>query len=324
MSGAAVLVERCSYRVLGGRMRKRFPGYYRDHEVDLAIRETLVVFDASVLLNLYRYPSDASQDLLELMEALSDKVWIPYHAALEYQRNRLAVIADQRRRFREVRQVVEGGVSTLKGELDKLQLRKRHSTIDITDLTTSLDSAVDRFLKSLEHGETEQRDVTDEDPIRDRLDALFRDRVGSPPQDQNWVDGLEKEGQRRYEALIPPGFMDATKETSSFTDRGLVYRSQFGDLVLWRQIAEHARGIGAKQLVFVTDDEKADWWLIVESGGSKRIGPRPELIGELTQTANVDRFFMYSSERFAQSFACRHRASRSDYRAGAGHQTDHH
>ncbi|NJM11835.1 MAG: hypothetical protein HC889_08085 [Synechococcaceae cyanobacterium SM1_2_3] len=33
-----------------------------------------------------------------------------------------------------------------------------------------------------------------------------------------------------------------------------------------------------KHIVFVTDDEKEDWWLTIESKGEKTIGPRPELL----------------------------------------------
>ena len=58
-----------------------------------------------------------------------------------------------------------------------------------------------------------------------------------------------------------------------------------------------------QQVVFVTDDEKEDWWLTIDSGGLKRSRPRPELTDELRREAGVGRFFMVASERFAQIFA---------------------
>ncbi|TOP03383.1 hypothetical protein CGH23_24350, partial [Vibrio parahaemolyticus] len=58
------------------------------------------------------------------------RVWIPYHVALEYQRNRLKVIGSQNSKFSEVKKVVQKGTNTIKSDLDTLQLKKRHSTIE--------------------------------------------------------------------------------------------------------------------------------------------------------------------------------------------------
>ena len=70
--------------------------------------ETAVfVFYANVLLNLYRYQSSTRDDLIKVLKKLSDRIWIPYHVGLEFGRNRLNVIAEQKKRFSEVRNAVE-------------------------------------------------------------------------------------------------------------------------------------------------------------------------------------------------------------------------
>ena len=79
-------------------MRDLFPGFYppKLEELDLSIDKTAVIFDANVLLNLYRYPKSASDDLLRLMEALEHKVWLPLPSwRLDTQRNRLTVVVEQ-------------------------------------------------------------------------------------------------------------------------------------------------------------------------------------------------------------------------------------
>jgi hypothetical protein len=285
-------------------MKDLFPGFYptATDQVDLAIPATLVVFDANVLLNLYRYPTTASEDILRLMEGLADKVWLPYHVALEYQRNRLPVIAEQKKRFRQVRTTVEKGIGSLETELANLQLVKRHSTIDITDLLSDLHAAQTSFLESLQEKEAAQRDVTDADPTRDRLDAIFANRVGKAP-DQEFIKETEKDGKVRYDAKCPPGYCDQAKEGEMFTHEGLTYKRELGDLILWKQMMGYAKEKAIKQLIFVTDDDKEDWWLIQDSGGAKKIGPRPELIEEMHRQAGVEKFFMLNSERFAPLFA---------------------
>lgn len=285
-------------------MKDLFPGFYSNStdEIDLALDATLVVFDANVLLNLYRYPTSASEDILRLMEGLGAKVWLPYHAALEYQRNRLAVIADQKKRFRDVRTTIETGIDSIEGELGKLQLVKRHSTIDISRLLSDLHSARDVFFGTLAEKETAQRDVTDEDPTRLRLGTIFANRIGKLP-DKDWIKKVEDEGKIRYNAKCPPGYCDQAKEGDVFTHEGSMYKREFGDLFLWKQLLAHSKERNVKHLIFVTDDDKEDWWLIAESAGSKRIGPRPELIEEVKREGGVERFFMLNSERFAPLFA---------------------
>ena len=113
-------------------MKNLFPQYEicTPERIALAWKRGLFVFDTNVLLNLYRYQSVTRDELLKTIGQLSPRIWIPYHVALEFQRNRLKVIAEQDRRFSEVRKIVEGTRAHLSGELNKLQLQKRHSLID--------------------------------------------------------------------------------------------------------------------------------------------------------------------------------------------------
>jgi hypothetical protein len=79
----------------------------------------------------------------------------------------------------------------------------------------------------------------------------------------------------------------------------LRFERRYGDLILWKQIIKEIQARGNVQgLIFVTDDQKEDWWWIVESRGPKTIGPRPELVEELCAQGSVTLFYMYPSERF--------------------------
>ena len=64
-----------------------------------------------------------------------------------------------------------------------------------------------------------------------------------PPRDQRYLDDLYVEGEERFKASIPPGYMDKSKsgETSSFVCNGLSYQRRFGDLILWKQILAFAK-----------------------------------------------------------------------------------
>jgi hypothetical protein len=146
------------------------------------------------------------------------------------------------------------------------------------------------------------KDVFDDDPIRIRVDKLFCGRVGVCPANQTTIGEICKDGDSRYACRLPPGFEDAKKDKSSEPDSfqygGLTYQRKFGDLLIWKQVTNHAKLEKLKSLVFLTDDTKGDWWWIVESGGPKTVGPRPELVEEIYREAGVAQFWMYNSEQF--------------------------
>ncbi|WP_391652764.1 PIN-like domain-containing protein [Streptomyces tamarix] len=62
----------------------------------VVLRGGLVVPDANVLLNLYRYTEQARTDLLEALAALEDRVWVPHQILAEFWRNRESTIGDAR------------------------------------------------------------------------------------------------------------------------------------------------------------------------------------------------------------------------------------
>jgi hypothetical protein len=288
-------------------MRELFPGYYRLSENELVElwQNGIFVFDANVLLNLYRYPTDVRGDLLRVLDKISGRVWLPHQAALEYQENRLTVIAEQLKRFTEVRKVLDISWSSLETGLNNLQLGKRHSSIRPDVFLNKVGKVFATFQKTLASLEEKQPKVFEEDEVRVELDSLFHGKVGAPFS-QSELDEAYKQGKTRYEHHIPPGYEDTgkgqhgAKDGSAHVSNGMVIRREYGDLLLWLEIIKEVKAQAWKGIIFVTDDDKEDWWWTVESEGKKTIGPRPELIDELAREGGVRLFCMYNSERFLQ------------------------
>lgn len=284
-------------------MKDKFKGYYRLDENGFSIlwKNAVFIFDTNVLLNLYRYQSSTRDELLKVLDRLKERVWIPNHVGLEYQRNRLSVIAEQHKRYSEVRNIVSKSVSTMQGELESLQLKKRHSHINPDALVDAISEIKNRFISDLDELEKQSINVNSDDNIRERLERLFNGNVGDAYASQENLDSLFKEGDKRYSNGIPPGFKDIGKEkdeNDSFSYGGLIYKRKYGDLIVWKQIIDHAKSADIKDLILVTDDAKSDWWWKVDSGGSKTIGARPELVDEIYREAGVERFYIYNTESF--------------------------
>ncbi len=284
-------------------MKNLFPQYTTFLNIDHSSvwKHAIFVFDTNVLLNLYRYQSKTRDELLNVLERLSARIWIPHHAALEFQRNRLLVIADQNKRFSDVRRTIEKFKGTLSSDLDKLQLQKRHSLINPQPLIQGFEKLVSEFFSELNRLEAEQQNLTSSDPLLEKIEILFAGHVGDPPKSQKDLDKIYGEAEKRFKSMIPPGFKDTDKgrqESDEHIHQGLIYKRKFGDYLIWQQILDHAKNNNLDSIVFVTDDGKEDWWWKIDADGQKTIGPRPELIDEASQLASISAFLMYNSERF--------------------------
>lgn len=266
-------------------MKELFPGYYRKTEGDIKRiwEHGIIMFDTNVLLNLYRYSDSTQQTILDLIKKFSKQIYLPHQAALEYNRNRYEVIAEQEKAYNEF--------------LEKIsQIQKDlQSTSKPPFLSTKVDEELNVIFEKVgsEVKESIQKycDFLKIDPIYNSISELFTERITKPFSDEELKE-IYKEGEERFKNKIPPGFEDEK------TKEGI---RKYGDLVLWKQIIFAAKEL-KKDVILITDERKIDWWWKIKDG--RNMGPRQELIEEIKLQANVD-FHMYSSERFlsyGQSF----------------------
>lgn len=259
-------------------MKELFPGYYRKTEADIKrIWENgIIMFDTNVLLNLYRYSESTQNTILELIKKFSGQIYLPHQAALEYNRNRYEVIAEQEKAYNEF--------------LDKIiQIQKDlQSTSKPPFLTNKVDKELnnvfEKVTSEVKESINKYCDYLKNDPIYNSISELFKNRITNQfTQDE--LNQIFKEGEERFKNKIPPGFEDEK------TKEGI---RKYGDLILWKQIILKAKEL-KKDVILITDERKIDWWWKIKDG--RNMGPRQELVEEIKREANVD-FHMYSSERF--------------------------
>jgi hypothetical protein len=267
-------------------MRKTFPGYYRPTEDEFSElwENCLFVLDANVLLNLYRYSQETREELIGILEEISDRLWVPHQAALECHRNRLEVIEQQAAAYDKIQKLLNDAQNKLGNELRSSARPGRHPFIEVDHLLERIENVFTEIKEELEELKQEHPDLLDEDPIRDSITALLEGKIGSSYPSERMSE-IYKEGKTRYENKIPPGYSDADKGGTR----------QYGDLVLWFQVIDKAKE-AKKPIILITDDRKDDWWLRHKG---EIIGPQPELVGEIVSGANVS-FHMYSAEPFME------------------------
>ena len=184
---------------------------------------------------------------------------------MEYQRNRPVVIAGQLNNFNKVKKAINDSINSLEGEFNKFEIKRNRNVIDTETFIEKLRSCAHEFELELESLKQKRQDVNEHDPIREKLDLIFANSVGVPMSDDD-LKAIQKEGEVRFNTLVPPGYADLDKK-ESYVYGKVKIEAKFGDLIIWKQIIKHAKENGIKSVIFITDDDKDDWWWIVNSSG---------------------------------------------------------
>ncbi|WP_318449666.1 PIN domain-containing protein [Photobacterium leiognathi] len=101
------------------------------------------------------------------------------------------------------------------------------------------------------------------------------------------LTAISKDLERRNELNIPPGFKDKAKK-----------ENQAGDLLIWHELLKLASDKNC-DLVFVSGDEKADWW---HQSGKSPLYPRFELVDEFRERTNGKSFHIISLSKLLEIF----------------------
>lgn len=282
-------------------MFKQYDYNFTEQEYRHIWENALFIFDTNILLNLYRYQNSSRDEFIKILESLDDRIWIPHHVALEFKRNRLTTIRSRTNLLIEAKEAINKSQSTLATELNKLQIKKVHSPIDVDKIKEKFKSLGDELAKEIDNIISDQQKINESDPLEENIDAIFDNRVGSAAYTQEKIDTLYKNAQAKYKLKISPGYLDEKKDEVC-VDNQIIYQKKYADYLIWQQILDHVKEKELKDIIFVTDDNKADWWLevAVSHGNSqtKHRQPRPELLDDMYNHAEVENFLMYDAEFF--------------------------
>ena len=271
-------------------MKNTFFEYYilsDEERIKRIWNDAIIVLDANVLLNLYRYSEETKNNLFEVLEYYNNRLWIPYQVGWEYHQNRISVYMDMNDAYDKI-------ASDLKKEtvefIKKLNLSKysRHPKIKTNWFEEQIRACSEGLREHLLNMKNECTDVSFKDEINERITELFDGKVGSDFDDST-LKNLFREGKDRYSEKIPPGYCDAKDKK----DRG--NRHLYGDLIWWKQVIKEARE-KENNVILVTDDVKEDWYERVKG---KTIGPRKELLQEFRANTQKD-ILIYTTPKFLE------------------------
>ena len=266
-------------------MRDLFRGYYQPTAAELAEiwQDCIFSFDANVLLNFYCYTPETRQIFFQILHQLQNRIWLPYQAAYEYQKNRILVIANHLKAYEDLERVLNKKLQELRFAL--FPEYKCHPFINSQQILDNFELTIEETKSQLRIAKSLHPNYLEFDEIRELLSDLFQGKVGQAYSEEELEDIYQK-AEKRFSYKQPPGYKDAHKP---------VPRS-YGDVVLWFQLIDYAK-VQQKPIIFVTDDNKEDWWVKYEG---KSLEPRPDLIQEILSAVGGEsfQFYMYHSDSF--------------------------
>ena len=176
---------------------------------------------------------------------------------------------------------LKGTIETTKNNLmKKFKIPERYNYRGIeeckNDIFTKLDEAINAIESYKETIAAEYiatswyPDTIKQDIEEFVCDLKGKNQVGCKISEEEELE-IINEGESRYRNKMPPGFKDDKKEGVG----------KFGDLFLWKEILKLPSMKEVKNIIFITNDEKNDWWYKDKKGNPLNL--RSELYKEFTE-----------------------------------------
>ncbi|WP_261642526.1 PIN-like domain-containing protein [Erwinia mallotivora] len=289
-------------------MKEKFPGFYgidetREKEIWSA-KNTVFIFDTNALLTLYRCEKNTRDVFFSRWEEIKEKVWLPFHICLEFQRNRLnaikAHVTELDNVGNETKSRVINAVNPEAFDKKFIETIKRYPELqsEFEVMRNEFEERITNFVENNINNRINEADFfTHHDTIRDKIEVLTGDRTGNEPSGEH-IKQLSESGLKRYKNKIPPGFEDEKeKKEDTFHYKGTEYFSKFGDWYIWSEILELVARDKKEGVIFVSNDLKEDW--IYRVAGKKR-GPLESLRTELSEKGGGTSLLLYSTSGFLE------------------------
>lgn len=251
---------------------------YGDFESIVKDPKTIIVLDTNIILDLARYSLYTSKNILEIFNQCIGSIWIPNQVYEEYTKNKYPVFGELKKRYSSFEKNLLEIINASEKKIEK-NLNGYNKYFDKDSLLRDLSNKIGEFrdiIKSYkDRVGIEYDEITSDSPkIIDDIENFVskleeREQVG---EKIGFKEKLEiiKEGELRYRYKLPPGFMDCEKD-------GI---EKFGDLFVWKEILKLPSKNEVKNIIFITNDIKDDWWSKDKSGNLEM---RSELLDEFNE-----------------------------------------
>ena len=263
----------------------------------------VVILDTNILLNIYRYSPDYSEYALNCLTEIKDSIFLPSIVRMEYGKHCRGDYAKMNNRIRNAKANIQKEIDSSRIKiLNSLNNLRRLQFPDIDKLAKDFDKIIDDLVSTKDEF-FDNRPVVDYVSHTWETDLLMnlveyidgKKHVFNELTAQEIYD-WDEQGEKRYKNNIPPGYMDKKNKNGV---------RQYSDFFIWKEILRFVEE-EQKDIVFVTDDTKQDWW----TSKSNKLFFRNELTSEFMKTGH--RIVPLTSDIFYKELSSAYHINRVD------------
>lgn len=106
-------------------MKDRFPEFYNEFDFEELWKRCTFVFDTNILINLYGFSKDDFDEFMDILDGISNRLWLPHQIGWEYQKNRHKGIQkayDNHNTLKSVVKNLNSQLKNIKNSITELQV----------------------------------------------------------------------------------------------------------------------------------------------------------------------------------------------------------
>lgn len=143
----------------------------------------LIILDTNVLLDLYRYHPETRKELLDVLDQLRERLWIPNQVMSEFWERRESVLEDANDISSTVSaldKLSEQYVSRVREWTNSAGLREQAVDNLVEISRSAFDATIEKIRSLADDKVLKAAEDTAKDSVVNRLDFILRGRVGNP------------------------------------------------------------------------------------------------------------------------------------------------
>ena len=255
--------------------------------------KTKIILDTCVLNHLFSNNISIGAKILAILAKYKENVWIPYTVYTEFLKiNNEDLITKKVKAFKNI----GNDFSTLYQEYSQ-KMQKVFIDIQRQDFEQwkSVEGGIQSIFNNLSDTISTYKKQLDDEAYKNKVSLYLNEvqvfvnelyhngQVGNPFSASEVIE-ICREGELRYENLLPPGYSDLKK-------RG---RDRFNDLFIWKEILKYPlRDEMVEGIIFLTDDcKEGNWWNPQKKSGN------PETIHKFLLNEFQEIHCSYEEEKF--------------------------
>lgn len=222
----------------------------------------LFIFDTNILLLPYKTSPKSLEELKRIYLTLlsQNRLYIPARVLREFGNNRGKNLAEIYKRLKQK----ENSLDKFDLKIDFFPLLENEQDYkDVENVEKEIKNLIRKNRVSLKNLQNRVSNYNWNDPVSLMYKDLFKEEIIIDVKKEREL--IIEDLNFRIEHKIAPGYNDSSK-----SDKGI------GDLIIWQTILEIGKEHD-KDIIFVTDDSKNDWFYIEEK---QTIYPKFELFDE--------------------------------------------